>query len=110
MSPTLLDGEFVLSTYCRTKLQVKPEDLVILKTSSGYIVKRVLSQSSDSVVLKSDSSRDTSVYCHRPLTKKKLVGRVLASYSRVSGLRLFFEFTLIFNRSLKIRFKKLIGQ
>ena len=109
MSPTLLDGEFVLSKDFRTKLQVKPEDLVILKTSSGYIVKRVLSESSDSIVLKSDSSTDTSVYCPRPLTKKKLVGRVLAAYSRVSGLRIF-GFTLIFNRSLKIRFKKLIGQ
>tara|TARA_B100001057_G_scaffold284856_1_gene285132 strand:+ start:1459 stop:1824 length:366 start_codon:yes stop_codon:yes gene_type:complete len=110
MSPTLVEGEFVLSTNLKTKLQVKPEDLVILKTSSGYIVKRILRETSDSIVLKSDSSKDTSVYCYRPLPKKKLVGRVLASFSRVSGLRIFFGNSLNFNRSLKIWFKKIIGQ
>lgn len=108
MSPTLVDGEFVLSTILKTKLQVKPEDLVILKTSSGYIVKRILRETSDSIVLKSDSSKDTSIYCYRPLPKKKLVGRVLASYSRVSGLRIFFGSSLNLNRSLKYGLKNLL--
>ncbi|MAD91152.1 MAG: hypothetical protein CMQ54_00240 [Gammaproteobacteria bacterium] len=109
MSPTLLDGEIVFSVRFCKKLSVKPRNLVIVKASSGFIVKRVSSVRLNSIFLQSDSLTETSIYCHRPLPKRKLVGRIIAAYSKAHGLRIFGLKSLIGIDSLFLRFKKLIG-
>ena len=64
----------------------------------------------NTIFLQSDSLTETSIYCHRPLPKRKLVGRVIAAYSKAHGLRIFGLKSLIGIDLLYSRFKKLIGQ
>lgn len=80
MSPTLKDGDLVLTGSLRKGAIAAVGDIVVLRVGGKFIVKRVFESNHDSIVLASDSGKDTSVYCHRPISKNRVVGKVIANF------------------------------
>ena len=74
MAPTLDDGDWLITKYCD---QLNIEDLVILRlTGYGYVVKRIKSLSSNSVILKTDNKRQESSLCGVPIAVENVDSKV----------------------------------
>ena len=74
MVPSLEDGD-LLVTKCTDQLNI--EDLVILRLPGyGYVVKRIKSLSSNSVILKTDNVRQDSSLCGVPIALEKVDSKV----------------------------------
>ena len=80
MAPTLKDGDLVFTRSIRKGAIAAVGDIVVLKAGDNFIVKRVFDSNHDSIVLAGDSSTETSIYCYRPLSKNRVVGKVIASF------------------------------
>ena len=74
MVPFLEDGDLLIT---KGGAQLKTEDLVILSLPGyGYVVKRIKSLSSNSVILKADNTRQDSSVCGVPITLEKVDSKV----------------------------------
>ena len=74
MVPSLEDGDLLIT---KGGAQVKIEDLVILRLPGyGYVVKRIKSLSSNSVILKADNMRQDSSLCGIPIGLEKVDSKV----------------------------------
>ena len=80
MAPTLRDGDLVFTRSLRKGGKAAVGDIVVLRAGDNFIVKRVFDSNHDSIVLAGDSSTETSIYCYRPLSKNRVVGKVIASF------------------------------
>ena len=80
MAPTLKDGDLVFTRSIRKGAIAAVGDIVVLRAGDNFIVKRVFDSNNDSIVLAGDSSTETSIYCYRPLSKNRVVGKVIASF------------------------------
>ena len=80
MAPTLKDGDLVFTRSIRKGAIAAVGDIVVLRAGDNFIVKRVFDSNHDSIVLAGDSSTETSSYCYRPLSKNRVVGKVIASF------------------------------
>ena len=82
MSPILADGDLVAVA----ALRVRTNDIAIVRSGSGFLIKRIASTGDTWVTLKSDNSETVSVFCHRRVERSKIVGRVIARFNRQKGL------------------------
>ena len=74
MVPSLEDGDLLIT---KGGAQLKIEDLVILRLPRyGYVVKRIKSLSSNSVILKADNMRQDSSLCGVPIALEKVDSKV----------------------------------
>ena len=74
MVPSLEDGDLLIT---KGGSQLKIEDLVILRLPGyGYVVKRIKSLSSNSVILKADNMRQDSSLCGIPIALEKVDSKV----------------------------------
>ena len=74
MVPFLEDGDLLIT---KGGAQLKTEDLVILSLPGyGYVVKRIKSLSSNSMILKADNTRQDSSVCGVPITLEKVDSKV----------------------------------
>jgi len=74
MVPSLEDGDLLIT---KGGSQLKIEDLVILSLPGyGYVVKRIKSLSSNSVILKADNMRQDSSLCGVPIALEKVDSKV----------------------------------
>ena len=74
MVPSLDDGDLLIT---KGGAQLKIGDLVILRLPGyGYVVKRIKSLSSNSVILKADNTRQDSSVCGVPITLEKVDSKV----------------------------------
>ena len=80
MAPTLKDGDLVFTRSIGQGAIASVGDIVVLRAGDNFIVKRVFDSNHDSIVLAGDSSTETCVYCYRPLSKDRVVGKVIASF------------------------------
>ena len=80
MFPTLKDRDLVFTRSLRKGAIAAVGDIIVLRVAGKFIVKRVFESNHDSIVVASDSDKDTSVYCHRPLSRNRVVGKVIANF------------------------------
>ena len=80
MSPTLQDKDLVFTLSLRKGAIAAIGDIIVLRVAGKFIVKRVFESNHDSIVVASDSDKDTSVYCHRSLSRNRVVGKVVANF------------------------------
>ena len=74
MVPSLEDGDLLIT---KGFAQLKIEDLVILTLPGyGYVVKRIKSLSSNSLILKADNKRQDSPLCGIPIALEKVDSKV----------------------------------
>ena len=74
MVPSLEDGDLLIT---KGFAQLKIEDLVILRSPGyGYVVKRIKSLSSNSLILKADNKRQDSSLCGIPIGLEKVDSKV----------------------------------
>ena len=78
MAPTLRDGDLVFTRSLKKGGTAAVGDIVVLRAGGNFIVKRVSDSDHDSIVLASDSGKETSIFCHRSLSKNRIVGKVIA--------------------------------
>ena len=77
MSPTLLKGDFILTTSL-FKSSLKTNCLVVFSDKThSYIIKRVNSISKKKLTLKSDNLKTDSVFCRNPINKNNVMFIVL---------------------------------
>ena len=79
MAPTLRDRDLLITRSIREGELAAAGDIVVLKAGSNFIVKRVHESNHDSIILASDSGKD-STYCYRPLSRNRVVGKVLVNF------------------------------
>ena len=80
MAPTLKDGDLVFTRSIKKGAIAAVGDIVVLRAGDNFIVKGVFDSNHDSIVLAGDSGTETSIYCYRPLSKNRVVGKVIASF------------------------------
>ena len=74
MVPFLEDGDLLIT---KGGAKLKIDDLVILSLPGyGYVVKRIKSLSSNSMILKADNTRQDSSVCGVPITLEKVDSKV----------------------------------
>ena len=74
MVPSLEDGDLLIT---KGFAQLKIEDLVILRLPGyRYVVKRIKSLSSNSLILKADNKRQDSPLCGIPIALEKVDSKV----------------------------------
>ena len=80
MAPTLRDRDLLITRSIREGELAAAGDIVVLKAGSNFIVKRVYESNRDSIILASDSGKEDSTYCYRPLSRNRVVGKVLVNF------------------------------
>ena len=80
MAPSLRDGDLVFTRSIREGGAAAAGDMVVLRAGGNFIVKRVSESDHNSIVLASDSGKETSIFCHRSLSKNRVVGKVIAYF------------------------------
>ncbi len=98
MVPSLEDGDLLIT---KGGAQLKIEDLVILRLPGyGYVVKRIKSLSSNSVILKADNMRQHSSLCGIPIGLEKVDSKVCFRI-RILNWKRFRRVFITFPRRLK---------
>lgn len=85
MRPTLLNRDLVAVISGAIDIN----DLVVVGTSGGFIVKRVATMGESWLTLKSDNTHTESYFCFRQVSRSLVVGRVLASFGSQQWLKVF---------------------
>ena len=80
MAPTLRDRDLLITRSIRKGELAAAGDIVVLRAGSNFIVKRVHESNHDSIILASDSDSEDSTYCYRPLSRNRVVGKVLVNF------------------------------
>ena len=80
MAPTLTDGELVFTRPIKKGALAVEGDMVVLRAGGSFIVKRVVEVNEEYIVVTSDSESETSVFCHRPLSHDRVVGKVIGNF------------------------------
>ncbi len=80
MAPTLRDRDLLITRSIREGELAAEGDIVVVKAGSNFIVKRVHESNHDSIILASDSDKEESNYCYRPLSRNRVVGKVLFNF------------------------------
>ncbi len=77
MNPTLLKGDFILTTSLLKSLLKRNCLVVFSDKTHSYIIKRVNSISKKELTLKSDNLKTDSVFCRNPINKNSVMFIVL---------------------------------
>ena len=89
MKPTLLPGDYVLASKIFKKVFSKNDIIIFLDSYCSYIIKKVLISRKNHLYLKSENNNTSSIFCEKPLNKKKVKYKVLFIL-RLSKLKKYF--------------------
>ena len=72
MTPTLVPGDYVISTKLFKSYIKKNSIIIFLDRYCSFIIKRVSQKKSNYIVLKNDNIRSESIFCNKPINLKNI--------------------------------------